>query len=137
MVHVRATKKSGQFDARRERLSESSKLSQHSGRNAPVEGVSSSLAGAGGMARLLYQTIQPPRFTADALAAGFAGLLVVELALDEDGRVVRTQLVNPSGFRIDDEALMAAKGARYLPARNSAGQPIASSAELRFRFAAH
>lgn len=97
------------------------------------DGVTSAISAA----HLLKQTVQSPRFTKDALAAGFDGLLVLELYVDEEGRVVKTTLLNPTGFEIDGEALRSARAARYLPARNSSGQPIASSAELRFRFVAH
>lgn len=78
-----------------------------------------------------------PRFTDDALNRGFRGILVFELTLDEDGRVIETRLRNPSGLRIDREAIASASNARYVPAKDLYGRPISSTAELSFAFLGH
>ena len=91
----------------------------------------------GSSASLMRESVVEPKFTHDALDAGFEGLLVIDLLVDELGRVTRARLINPTGFGIDDEALLAAQMARYKPAQDLGGRPVASSAELRFEFRAH
>lgn len=78
-----------------------------------------------------------PRFTADALNRGFRGMLVLDLFLDEDGDVIDLKLRNPTGLEIDREAISSARSAKYRPARDIFGRPIASVAELRFEFMGH
>jgi TonB family protein len=103
-------------------------INRISGHHGPTFGVSASL---------MRESVVEPKFTRDAMDAGFEGLLVVDLLVDELGRVTKARLINPSGFRIDDEAILAAQTARYRPAQDLGGRPVASSAELRFEFRAH
>ena len=107
---------------------EGAEINGISAHNGPTFGVSASL---------MRESVVEPKFTRDALDAGYEGLLVVDLSVDELGRVTRARLINPTGFGIDDEALLAAQMARYRPAQDLGGRPVASSAELRFEFRAH
>jgi TonB family protein len=105
---------------------------------AGTYGISNQRASTFGIsASLMRDSVIAPKFTRDALDAGFEGLLVVDLLVDELGRVTKARLINPTGFGIDDEALLAAQMARYKPAQDLGGRPVASSAELRFEFRAH
>lgn len=82
-------------------------------------------------------SIKVPRFTLDALSRGFRGMLVLDLFLDEAGEVIDIKLRNPTGLRIDGEAIASARNAKYRPALDAFGRPTASRAELRFDFMGH
>ena len=82
-------------------------------------------------------SIKVPRFTLDALSRGFRGMLVLDLFLDEAGEVIDLKLRNPTGLRIDGEAIASARNAKYRPALDAFGRPTASRAELRFDFMGH
>lgn len=84
--------------------------------------------------RLVRESVQEPDFTEDAIQNRFAGVLLVQVLVDAQGKVVTANLDNPSGYAIDEQVLSAAKQARYQPAQDVAGHPVQAMALLRFRF---
>ena len=106
------------------------------GASAPIssEPTSVPIAFGGGGATLIRATVDEPAYTGDALAAGYEGMLVVELLVDEQGAVAQAKLRNPSGFAIDGGVLAAARSARYLPAKGPDGHVAATTAQLKFNF---
>lgn len=112
----------------------SANVASHFSKNVEMNPASSS---AFQLPVLERDSIIVPRFTDDALNRGFRGILVFELSLDEEGRVVETRLRNPTGLRIDREAIASARNARYVPAKDLYGRPISSKAELSFAFLGH
>jgi len=106
------------------------------GASAPISSQPTSLpvAFGGGGAMLIRATVDEPAYTGDALAAGYEGILVVELLVDEQGAVAQAKLRNPSGFAIDGGVLAAARSARYVPAKGPDGRVAATTAQLKFNF---
>ena len=106
------------------------------GASTPISSEPTSLPRSfgGGGATLIRATVDEPDYTGDALAAGYEGILVVELVVDEQGEVAQAKLRNPSGFAIDGGVLAAARSARYLPAKGSDGRVAATTAQLKFNF---
>ena len=118
---------------RSERISENSQNQNSASPAAAVPGGSRYEQSA----RLVRDSITDPKFTADARRIGFRGTIIIDLELDENGRVVRAILKNPTGLQLDREAVAAARDARYIPAIDLTGRPVASTAELRFEFVGH
>jgi TonB family protein len=83
---------------------------------------------------LVGSSVHAPDYTGDALAAAFEGMLVVEVVVDENGRVVKAVLQNPSRLGIDAGVIAVARQARYAPAVGADGQRKPAQARLNFNF---
>lgn len=75
-----------------------------------------------------------PEYPAQALAARVAGTVVLEVSIDETGRVADAKVLQPAGHGFDEAALAAVKTWTFEPARQS-GAPIRSSVQLSVPFA--
>lgn len=97
-------------------------------------GDSAPSAAVGGSPSLVRSSIVEPAYGDDALRAGYEGVLIVDVMIDANGAIAAAKLKNPSGLSIDQGALRAARQARYYPATDADGRPVATHAVLKFNF---
>ena len=90
--------------------------------------------GTGSGPSLVRSSIDDLDYTADALRVGFQGKVVVDVMIDENGKVVQARLLNPTGFDLDTQVMAVAEAARYMPAVGMDGQPVKATAKLNFDF---
>ncbi len=74
-----------------------------------------------------------PEYPRRARQLGIEGLIVLELELDEDGKLVKVRIRQGLDDELDRVSLEAAKNWLYEPARLD-GQAIASTRLLRLRY---
>lgn len=75
----------------------------------------------------------PPRYPEIARRAGIAGVVVLELFIDEKGDVTDVKVVNSLSHGITDEAIRAAKQWKFRPATRD-GRPVATSIQVSLQF---
>jgi TonB family protein len=75
-----------------------------------------------------------PRYPEAALAEGRSAVVVLELIVDEEGRVAEAKVVAPAGFGFDEAAVEAAKRMRFRPGRAD-GKPVSVKVTWRMKFA--
>lgn len=73
------------------------------------------------------------RYSPRAQRLGIQGLMIIEVDIDEQGRVTEADLRKPLDDEIDRECLEAVRTAKFEPA-TLAGQAVASTRFLRLRF---
>lgn len=79
-------------------------------------------------------TLSPPDYPALSRRLGEEGKLMLQVELDESGRISNTRIVNSSGYsRLDNAALAAVKTWRCRPAMRD-GQPVRAIALQPFNF---
>src|SRR5690242_18703844 len=73
------------------------------------------------------QALEPitPKYTPDAMKAGVAGDVILVIALDDLGAVKDVAVESGLPFGLTESAMDAARSARFLPARDRKGQPMA------------
>jgi TonB family protein len=74
-----------------------------------------------------------PEYPAEAQAQGIAGVVTLEIEIDEYGQVVDALVTGPAGHGFDEAALAAARKLRFSPAEID-GKPAAVRIEYRFDF---
>lgn len=79
------------------------------------------------------ERVESCRFSQRAQRLGIQGLMVIEVDIDEEGRVTDAQVRMPLDDEIDRECLEGIRLARFEPA-TLGGQAIASTKFLRLRF---
>lgn len=61
----------------------------------------------------------PPRYTAEAEAAGVEAGVALEIVVDSAGAVSSARVLSPVGYGLDEAALRGVRGYRFLPARRA------------------
>lgn len=84
-------------------------------------------------AELIAGSVEIPEYTEGALDAGFEGLVIVEVFVDVNGRVTEAEIEKKIGYGMDKRLIDSAKAARFIPRKNSKGQPLASWTRIPFR----
>jgi TonB family protein len=75
----------------------------------------------------------PAAYPKEAAAAGIEGTVIVEIAVDEKGKVTGVSVPKPVGHGFDEAAAAAARRFRYRPATHD-GSPIPSKVLYQIRF---
>jgi protein TonB len=75
----------------------------------------------------------PPRPDLSALPHGTRGDVVIDIVVDEDGKVVDTQVDQGLGHGVDEAVLAVVQTWTFTPA-TKAGKPVASKQQLLFHF---
>ena len=83
-------------------------------------------------ARLIRSSIQVPKYTDDALEANLEGNFIVDVYVDESGKVLQSEVRKRIGFGMDERLLEAARIAKFNPRKNKSGRVIAGWAEIKF-----
>jgi periplasmic protein TonB len=85
-------------------------------------------------ARPLYRVNPPPPYPSVARQRNYEGTVLLEVLVDEKGRVGRLRIARSSGYPLlDQAALDGVKGWRFEPGRRS-GEKIAMWVEIPIRF---
>jgi TonB family protein len=74
-----------------------------------------------------------PVYPVELLRAGISGQVVVDFRLDSEGRVVEAHAAASTDSRLEQSAVDAMRGWRFLPAR-SGGQPIGMHMQIPMVF---
>ncbi|GLI35371.1 energy transducer TonB [Desulforhabdus amnigena] len=74
-----------------------------------------------------------PKYPRLARELGKEGRVVLQLTIDENGRLAHVEVVSKAGSGFDEEAVRAVKSSTFLPAKRN-GKPITSIARLPIRF---
>jgi TonB family protein len=82
----------------------------------------------------VLETRVEPRYPDAALAAGRSAVVLLELVLDEEGKVADAKVIAPAGYGFDEAALEAAKQMRFRPGRAD-GKPVSVKVTWRMKFA--
>jgi len=83
-------------------------------------------------AKLVRDSITTPKYTDAALDASIEGLTVVDVLVDESGKVTDAELKHKVGYGMDERILAAAFEARFVPRKNKLGRPESGWTEIRF-----
>lgn len=76
--------------------------------------------------------VKPP-YTPEARSAGIEGMLVLELVIGEDGRVLRARVLKGLGHGLDQSAVQTYYSKRFTPAYKE-GKPITVKINVPIRF---
>jgi len=90
----------------------------------------------------LFRVAELPRFRENiqpiypdlARRMGIAGSVVIEVSIDEEGRVIDAVVKQGLGYGCDESALASVRKARFYPARADDGQPVAVKVQIPFHF---
>jgi periplasmic protein TonB len=99
-------------------------------------------AGAGGLAGNYANVVsQPaclhcpePPYTDEARKAKLQGNVTLRVLIGADGRAARIQLVKDLGMGLDEQALLAVRTWRFVPARDARRQPVPTWVTIETRF---
>jgi protein TonB len=69
-----------------------------------------------------------------ARRAGIEGTVILEVSIDEEGKVIAATLKRGLGYECDEAALEAIWKARFYPARADDGRPVAVKVPIPFHF---
>ena len=83
-------------------------------------------------ARLIADSIVKPEYTDAAVEANLNGPVVVEVQIDEAGRVVDASLRRKVGFGMDERILGSIRSARFIPRKDRYGKAEAGWTEIKF-----
>jgi len=83
-------------------------------------------------ARLLADSIVKPEYTDAAIEANLEGQIVVEVQVDEAGKVVDASLKRKVGYGMDERILNSVKGARFTPRKDRYGKAEGGWTEIKF-----
>jgi len=75
-----------------------------------------------------------PDYPERAKRAGIEGTVILEVSIDEEGRVIDAAVKQGLGYGCDQAALEAVRKARFHPARAEDGNPVAVKVPIPFRF---
>ena len=81
---------------------------------------------------LIRDSIIKPEYTQAAIEAGLEGSAVVEVLVEEGGRVTDAEIKRRIGFGMDERIMDSARGARFKPRKNRYGRPESSWKEIKF-----
>ena len=107
------------------------------GRGAGSDGSGSGWTATGGATRgpSITGRLSPPAYPANARSRGWEGRVVLDLTIDECGRVTSVEVVETSGRpALDDAARDAAPNWTFAPALRD-GSPVAGTLRVPVRFA--
>lgn len=90
----------------------------------------------------LFRVTELPRFRENiqpvypdlARRMGIAGTVVLEVSIDEEGKVIDAVVKQELGYGCDESALESVRKARFYPARADDGQPVAVKVQIPFHF---
>ncbi|MCX5866681.1 MAG: energy transducer TonB [Proteobacteria bacterium] len=90
----------------------------------------------------LFRVTELPRFRENikpvypdlARRMGIAGTVVLEVSIDEEGKVIDAVVKQGLGYGCDESALESVRKARFYPARADDGQPVAVKVQIPFHF---
>ena len=90
----------------------------------------------------LFRVTELPRFRQRvepdypelARKAGVEGTVILEVAINHEGKVLTAKVKQGLGYGCDEAALEAIWKARFYPARDDSGQPVAVRVPIPFRF---
>lgn len=80
--------------------------------------------------------IIPPAYPPEALEEGLEAEVVVELVLDEEGRVLDAAIPEPVGNGFDEALFAVVFDWRFTPALDKRGRPVSSQIRYAYRFVA-
>lgn len=83
-------------------------------------------------ARLILSSVVTPKYTEAALEANLEGNFIVDVYVDDQGRVLQSELRKPVGFGMGERLLEASRMARFEPRKNKFGRAEAGWAEIKF-----
>ena len=81
-------------------------------------------------------TRAPAVYPEGPLSEGRGALVPLKLTIDEEGHVVDASVIEPQGEGFDQAAEVAARQFQFTPARDEAGNPVASVVQFNFVFEA-
>lgn len=84
-------------------------------------------------AKLLLDSLKLPQYTDAAVEANLEGRFVVEIFVDDNGKVGDVQLKKKIGYDMDGPVIEAIRKAQFSPRRNPVGVPIAGWTEITIR----
>jgi len=83
---------------------------------------------------IAYVAIHPPPHPdLSKLPAGTRGDVIVDIVIDQNGRVTKSSLTHGLGHGVDETVLATIQGWTFQPATRN-GQPVASEQELLFHY---
>ena len=90
----------------------------------------------------LFRVTELPRFRENiqpiypdlARRMGIAGTVVIEVSIDEEGKVINAVIKQGLGYGCDESALESVRKASFYPARADDGQPVAVKVQIPFHF---
>ncbi len=90
----------------------------------------------------LFRVTELPRFRENiqpiypdlARRMGIAGSVIIEVSIDEEGKVIDAVIKQGLGYGCDESALESVRKARFYPARSGDGQPVAVKVQIPFHF---
>jgi protein TonB len=83
-------------------------------------------------ARLILSSVKVPAYTEAALEANLEGNFIVDVFVDEAGKVLQAEVRKKVGFGMDERILEAARLARFTPRKNKFGRSEEGWAEIKF-----
>lgn len=83
-------------------------------------------------ARLILSSVITPKYTEAALESNLEGNFIVDVYVDDQGRVLQSELRKPVGFGMGERLLEAARQAQFVPRKNKFGRSEAGWAEIKF-----
>jgi TonB family protein len=84
-------------------------------------------------AQLIRDTLTVPEYTEAAIDAEIEGVVVVDVFVDQQGKVIQAELRKRIGYGMDERVVMAIMAARFVPRKNGKGMPLSGWAELPFK----
>jgi protein TonB len=91
--------------------------------------------GSGNVSIALVKSFPTPKPDLSKLPRGTAGDVVVDIVIDETGKVASLTTMKGLGYGVDEEVLATVKGWVFQPATKD-GKPVASEQELLFHYEA-
>jgi TonB family protein len=79
------------------------------------------------------QYTTPPLYSDEGQARGIEGIVTLEARVGSDGRVKRLRVVKGLGYGLDENALLAVRDWRFVPARRN-GIPIEATTQIDVEF---
>jgi periplasmic protein TonB len=101
--------------------------------SAPPPPSGGDLSGEADVSVALADFYPPPRPDLSALPHGTRGDVVIDIVIDEDGKVVDTQIDQGLGHGVDEAVVAVIQTWTFTPATR-AGKPVASKQQLLFHF---
>ncbi len=75
-----------------------------------------------------------PKYTNEALSLGVAGVVLMQISVDEQGGVQGVDVLEGLGHGLDEAATVAARGMRFTPALDADGLPVAWKGQVKATF---
>jgi len=84
-------------------------------------------------AKVIRSSVAVPEYTDEAVAAWLEGNAVVDVYVDEEGRVSEAELKRKVGYGMDERLVDAARRARFKPRKDRFGRAVPGWSEVKFR----